>query len=98
MIRFLLTLLKFVLFFVTFAAGSFFPPFRLRQVLSVTATGTHMFVWDGVVLMVVLLAMILMIEAAAKRIRRAGAWTLVAFGLALVAGLAFKFGFLTLST
>lgn len=95
MIKILLTILKFVLFLVIFAAGSFFPPFHLERVLALTPEGTRIFVCDGVVLMSVVFAVILLIEAARKRIRTSGPWTTLAFAFALVAGLALKLGFLT---
>ncbi|MDR3744498.1 MAG: hypothetical protein P4K80_00015 [Acidobacteriaceae bacterium] len=89
------TFCKFVLFFLTFAAGSFFPPFHLERVLAVTPDGTRIFIWDGVVLMALLFVLLLLIEALRKRIRTSGPWTGAAFVLAAVLGLAAKFGFLT---
>lgn len=94
--RFLLTLFKFAAFLVTFAAGSFFPPMKLKQTLSVTPDGTHVFQWDGVLLIAALLVLLLLIDAARKRIRTAGPWTVAAFVLALLLGLAAKLGFMTI--
>jgi hypothetical protein len=94
--RILITFFQFVLFFVAFAAGSFLSPFHLRQVVSVTAAGTRIFVWDGVVLMAVVLFAILLIEAMRKRIRVAIPGTALAFVLAGAAGLAIKLGFMTI--
>ena len=91
----LLAVVKFVLFIVVFAAGSFFPVFHIQSVLSVTPDGTRMFIWDGVLLMVALLVVILLIEAARKRLRTSGPWTAAAFVLAAIAGYALKLGFLT---
>ena len=91
----LLTSVQFVLFFVAFAAGSFLPPFHLRQVLSVTTEGTRAFYWDGVVMMLALFVLILLIEAVRKRLRVAAPWTALALVLAVLAGFALKFGFLT---
>lgn len=87
--------LQFILFFVVFAAGSFFPPFHLEHIIGVTSEGTRVFILDGVLLMSLLFVVIMLIEAARKRIRTAGLWTTVAFILATSAGLAAKFGFLT---
>jgi hypothetical protein len=87
--------LKFVLFLIVFAAGSFFPPFHIEHVLSVTPDGTRIFIWDGVVLMVGLLVILLLIEAVRKRLSSSGPWTAAAFALAAIAGYAAKFGFLT---
>jgi hypothetical protein len=90
------TIAQFVLFFVTFAVGSFLVPLHLRQVLSTTPQGTRIFIWDGVVLMIALFVLILVIEAVRKRIAAAGAWTTIAFLLAAAAGFAAKLGFLTI--
>jgi hypothetical protein len=89
------TILQFILFFVVFGAGSFFPPFHIEHVLSVTADGTRVFIWDGVLLMTALFAVILLIQAARKRIGTSGPWTALAFVLAGLAGYAEKLGFLT---
>jgi hypothetical protein len=89
-------LLQFVLFLLVFAAGSFLPPFHIERIVSVTSEGTRMFIWDGVVLMTLLFAAILLIEVFRKRIRSAGLLTSAAFVLALLAGLAMKLGFKTI--
>ena len=88
-------LLQFVLFWLVFAAGSFFPPFHMERMLGATPDGTRIFVWDGVLLMVLLFAVILLVEALRKRIRSAAPWTVLALVLAAAAGYAAKFGFLT---
>jgi hypothetical protein len=91
----LFTILQFVLFFVAFGAGSFFPPFHIEQVLGSTADGTRVFIWDGVLLMTALFAIVLVIQAIRKRIGTSGPWTALAFVLAGLAGYAMKLGFLT---
>lgn len=91
----LLVLFQFVLFLVTIAAGSFVAPMRIRQVLSTQSDGTHIFIWDGIVWAALLLLVILAIEAAQRRIRSAARFTALAFVLALLAGLAFRLGFMT---
>ena len=91
----ILAILKFLLFLIVFAAGSFFPPFHIEHVLAITPDGTRIFIWDGVVLMIILLVLLLLIEAARKRLRSSGPWTIAAFALAAIAGYAAKFGFLT---
>lgn len=88
-------LLKFVLFLIVFAAGSFLPPFHIEHVLSVTTDGTRIFIWDGILLMTLLFVVVLLIEALRKRVATSGPWTAAAFVLAGVAGYAVKFGFLT---
>ena len=90
-----LTILQFILFFVVFAAGSFFPPFHIEHVLGTTPDGTRIFIWDGVLLMTALFAVILLIEALRKRIGTSGLWSALAFLLAGLAGYMAKFGFLT---
>lgn len=91
----LFALLKFVLFLIVFAAGSFLPPFHIEHVLSVTTDGTRIFIWDGILLMTLLFVVVLLIEALRKRVATSGPWTAAAFVLAGVAGYAAKFGFLT---
>lgn len=88
-------LLQFVLFFLVFGAGSFFPPFHLEHVLGTTPDGTRIFIWDGVLLMLLLFVVILLIEALRKRVRSAAPWTVLALVLAGIAGYAAKFGLLT---
>jgi hypothetical protein len=91
----LFALLKFILFLLVFAAGSFFPPFHIERVLGVTPDGTRLFIWDGVLLMTLLFLVILLIESLRKRVATSGPWTAAAFVLAGIAGYAAKFGFLT---
>ena len=90
-----LAVLKFLLFLVVFAAGSFFPPFHIQQTLGVTADGTRIFIWDGALLMVLVFAVILAIEAMRKKLGTSGPWTTAAFALAAIVGYMAKFGFLT---
>ena len=90
------TSVQFVLFFVTFAAGSFFPPFHIQKILSASETGTHLFIADGYLLMLLLFVLILIIETIRRRIRSSILWTVLALILATAAGFALKFGLLTL--
>ena len=78
-----------------FAAGSLFPPFHIERVLTTTPTITHLFVVDGLLLIFVLYAVIVVIEALIKRGRAGIPWTTAALILAAVAGLIMKFGFIT---
>jgi len=87
--------LQFVLFLMVFAAGSFFPVFHLQHVVAITAEGTRVFIWDGLLLSILLFFLILLIETLRKRIAAAGLWTTIAFVLAVVAGYAIKLGFKT---
>lgn len=91
----LLLCLQFVLFLIIFVAGSLFPPFHLEHVLNTTPTTLHIFVADGLVLMIAFYVAIAVIEVLTKRIRTALPWTTVAVLLAAVLGLYMKFGFIT---
>ena len=86
---------QFVLFLVVFAAFSFVPPLHLEHVLGTTAEGTRVFIWDGLLISALLFVVILGVEAARKRLARAGVWTTAAFVLAALVGLAIKLGFKT---
>jgi hypothetical protein len=86
---------QFVLFLVVFAAFSFVPPLHLEHVLGTNAEGTRVFIWDGLLITGLFFVVILVIEAARKRIARAGVWTTAAFVLAVLLGLAIKLGFKT---
>jgi hypothetical protein len=88
--------LQFVLFFLVFAVFSFLPPFHLMRIVSTSPQGTHIFIFDGLLLSAALLVLILLIEALRKRIRTAGVWTVGAFALAVASGLAIKLGFMSL--
>ena len=92
----LLGVLKFVLFLVTFAVGSFWAPMHLRQVLSVTPDGMHVFLWDGVILMTLVFVLILAIEGIRRTLASSAVWTAGAYVLAGVAGYAMHLGFMTL--
>lgn len=92
----LLTFLQFLLFLLTFAAGSFLAPLHIRQVLSTSSNGTHVFIWDGLLLMTLVLALILLLEQARGHIRTAARWTVIGFVFAAASGFALKLGFMTL--
>ncbi|WP_353070337.1 hypothetical protein RBB75_09925 [Tunturibacter empetritectus] len=92
------TLLQFVLFLLVFVIGSFAHPFNLQWGLTVTTPAvTRYFVADGLVLIFLLYALILVIEALTKRLRSYAPWTTVALILATVLGLMIKIGFVTRS-
>jgi hypothetical protein len=94
--KILLTFLQFLLFWLAFAAGSFLYIFlRLPPLVSLWADGTRGFQWDGVLLMLALYVLILLLQAARKRLRSGAPWTTLALALAAAAGLAMKFGFLS---
>ncbi len=87
--------LQFVIFMIVFAAGSLFPPFHIEHVLTATPTYTHIFVADGLILMIALYVLIVIVQAITRRIGRAIPWTTIALVLAVMVGLYFKFGFIT---
>lgn len=87
--------LQFAVFLIIFAAGSLFPPFHMEHVLTTTPTITHIFVADGLILMVALYLLIVIVEALMKRVRVAVPWTTAALIFAAVVGLILKFGFIT---
>jgi hypothetical protein len=93
-----LAFLQFVLFLVIFAAFSFFPLMNLQHVVGPTPDGTRVFIWDGLLVSVVVYVIILGFEAARRRVRSTGMWTTAAFVLAAVFGLAIKLGFKTISS
>lgn len=87
--------LQFVIFMIVFAAGSLFPPFHIEHVLTATPTYTHIFVADGLILMIALYVLIVIVQAVTKRIRRDIPWTTIALVLSAIVGLYLKFGFIT---
>jgi len=87
---------QFLLFFLVFLAGSLLDPFKMKWFIShPTLTSTRFFVPDGLILMVILYVILLGVEAATKRLRTAGMLTSVAFAIALLLGIASKFGRVT---
>jgi hypothetical protein len=89
--------LQFVLFLLVFAVGSFLRPMHLQWDLA-AAAGTNMqrtFVPDGLLLMLVLFALILILQLVMKRLRPSAPITTLALTLATVIGLAMKLGFIT---
>jgi hypothetical protein len=93
----LATILQFVAFLVVFGVFSFFPPFHLEHVLTITTLGTRIFIFDGLLLMFALYVLIVVAQLLMKRIRTATPWTTLAVIIAAILGLSMKFGFLTRS-
>ena len=95
--KFFSVFLQFFLFLVTFALGSFvLHPFHVQTVLaSSDATHARSFVWDGLLLMLLLYALVLLIEALMKQLRAMALWSTAAVGLAGILGLMMKFGFIS---
>lgn len=89
-------LVQFLLFLLVFGAGSFvFHPFHVETTLAAVDGRARSFVWDGLLLMVLLYVVVLAFEALRKRLRTAGPWTSLAVVLAGAAGWTMKFGFVT---
>jgi hypothetical protein len=87
--------LQFMLFFVLFGIGSCNPHPKLQQTVASSADGTRIFVWDGVVLMLLLFLVIVLVQAKRKHVRSSTPWTALAMAVATAIGFALKFGLLT---
>jgi hypothetical protein len=90
--------LQFTLFFVLFGIGSCNPHPKLRQTVASGADGTRIFVWDGVVLMLLLFLVIVLVQAIRKHVRSSTPWTVLAMAVATAIGFPLKFGLLTVQT
>ena len=95
--KIIFTVLQLILFLLVFFVGSILPPFHLEHVLIATPGFTRIFIADGLLLMLIVYALILLIEGLRKHLRTAAPWTTLAVILATVFGLMMKFGFLTRS-
>jgi hypothetical protein len=91
--RVLSVVLQFILYLVVFAVGSLLPGANVLPTLSVPAGASRVFVYDGLLLMFAIYILILLIAAARKRIHFAWPNATIALVLALILGLAMKFGF-----
>jgi len=89
-------LAQFLLFLFVDAAGSiFYHPFHIQSSLSGTALAQRSFIWDGVILMLLLYVLFLVIAALRKRFGYAAPASTIALALAALAGYLVKFGFIT---
>ncbi|HZL27108.1 MAG TPA: hypothetical protein VFC39_11310 [Acidobacteriaceae bacterium] len=93
--KIVLAILQFILFLCVFFVGSILPAVGLMPMKTIPAGVNRVFVLDGLLMMVFVYLIILGIEAARRRLRSGGGLTTLAFILALVLGLAMKFGFKT---
>ncbi|HEX5283496.1 MAG TPA: hypothetical protein VFW30_05205 [Bryocella sp.] len=93
--RAIAVILETILFLVVFLAGSLLAGIPASHVpdWKVALSGNRYFVLDGVVFMFILYVLFLLIGAARHRLRSAVLTSTVAVVLALVLGLAMKFGF-----
>ncbi len=91
--RVLSVILQFILFLVVFFVGSLLPAFNVLPQFSFSIGPGRVFVYDGMLLTLALYILILLIAAARKRIHLAWPNSTIALVLAVILGLAMKFGF-----
>jgi hypothetical protein len=91
--RVLSVVLQLILFLVVFLVGSLLPAANVLPMLSVSVGAGRVFVYDGVLLMLALYVLILLIAAARRKIYVAWQNPTLAVILAMILGLAMKFGF-----
>jgi hypothetical protein len=89
-------ILQSLLFFVLFAIGSFlWHPFNLHwRAAELTPGVTRYFIPDGLILAVAAFFLIAIVQAIRKRLCNTP-WTVIAFVVAVGAGFALKFGYVT---
>ncbi len=73
-VKILLAILQFLLFFIAFAVGSFMTPFKIMHIIAFSPRGTRIFYWDGIIVMLIVYVVILLVEAMRKRLRTAAGW------------------------
>ena len=93
MVRAVLVVLQTLLFLLLFGIGSFLPVFTPMPLWQVQTAPHRFFVLNGLLLMVAVYLLVLVVEAARKRLRGPGGMTTLALVLALALGLAMRFGF-----
>ena len=89
------SVLQFLLFLVAIAVGSFARPFGLQTSFGQNNATSHIFVWDGFLLAVILFAGLLAIELLTRRVRTGALTTTLALLVAAAIALALKLGFIT---
>ncbi len=90
----LAVILQFLLFLVVFALGSFLHPFNLHWATTAAPGTTRYFIPDGLLLALGVFLAILVGQALRKRLCDSPL-TILSFVLAVAAGYALKFGFVT---
>jgi hypothetical protein len=83
------------LLFVDAAGSILYHPFHIQTSLSGSAIAQRSFVWDGLILMFLVYALILLIAALRKRFGYAVPGSTLALALAVAAGYVLKLGFIT---
>ncbi len=91
--RVLSVVLQFVLYIVVFGVGSLLPAFNILPTWSLVTGSGRVFVYDGLLLVLLVYVLILLIAAARKRIAVALPNATIALILAVIIGLLMKFGF-----
>jgi hypothetical protein len=86
-------LLQFIFFFVVFAVGSLLPGAHVLPELSFPVNPGRIFVYDGLLLMLLAYIILALIAVLRKRLRHSLPISTTALALALILGLALKFGF-----
>ena len=87
---------QFLLFLCVDATGSiFYHPFHIQTSLTGAAPEHRSFIWDGVVLMLLLYGAFLVVAAIRKRIGTSWPSSTLALALATLVGYLLKFGFIT---
>ena len=95
--RYLFLLMQMILFLAVFFVGSLLVhPFGVQTTLASGTGGVRLFQWDGVLLMLIVYAVVLGLEAVRKRLRSYAVGTTVSLLIAAGLGLWMKFGFVTL--
>jgi hypothetical protein len=91
--RVLSILFQFLLYLVVFGVGSLLPGANVLPTWSISTGPGRLFVYDGLLLMLLVYLVMLLIAAARKRLPLALPNATIAMVLALVIGLLMKFGF-----
>ena len=86
---------QFILFLIVDAVGLFYRPFQLRTRLTGSPLEPRMYVWDGLILMLMVYMLLLLVAALRKRIGAWAPWGTLAVVLAAAAGYGLKLGFVT---
>lgn len=92
----LATLLQFILYLFVFFVGSLlYHPFHVESTLPMRELHTRSFIWDGVLMMLIVYVLVLTIEAASRRLKAQAIPSTIALILASLAGYALRLGFIT---
>ncbi|MCU1322292.1 MAG: hypothetical protein JWM43_1941 [Acidobacteriaceae bacterium] len=93
--KILFLVLQTLLLLLACTVGSFLPPFHIQKVTLSTPGITHIFVWDGFLLMLLVYVVLLLIELLTKRIRTAFPLTTLSLAIATALSVAIRLGHIT---